>query len=146
MLLGEIWVASYFIHSQRNLLPCGETRYGILYRLGEDRSKVRHPNPSSSPKSISPPSLCFFYLFFPRGGGWGRHHESVIFLNTLFLYIQQYIVWLHISYVWLKTTLNIRVDINHDGMGPFTPTSWSTLASTSLNIAHVGHPKSCVDS
>jgi hypothetical protein len=43
-------------------------------------------------------------------------------------------------------TLHTKLDINHDGMGPFTPTSRSPSSSIALNFSCVDHLRACANS
>jgi hypothetical protein len=88
------------------------------------------PNDSTSLKSVSPSFLCLI-IFSPT---WKRSHEScIIYLLTTIYYPS-----LH--------TLHKIMDINHDGMGPFTPTSSYSSSSIALKFSCANHLRACVDS
>jgi hypothetical protein len=77
------------------------------------------PNTSTSLESISP---YFLYLFFYSHMWKGSHESLIIYLCTKIYFLN-----LHI--------LHIKMNINRDGMGPFTPISQYPSLEIALNFS-----------
>jgi hypothetical protein len=82
---------------------------------------------------LSSPFLLLLFICFVFSPMWKRSHESHYF----FTYNNILPDFTYITYI---------MDINHDGMGPFTPTIQSHSSSIALKFSYIDHLRARVDS